>query len=132
MVQTIIVDSKSYDLTKETLSIAKQIEELQESIYNNAISTEDKYSSMMRVIEACVGQDEMLEILETDDVYKVDINLVEIIFSDIQHAYKRPIIESSNSRALKIIDNEMLAKLTTITKGIETMQGNKFYGKKKR
>jgi hypothetical protein len=54
MVQTIIVDGKSYDLVPETLAIAKQIEDLEDSIYYNSISKADKISAMMEVIKTCI------------------------------------------------------------------------------
>lgn len=93
MVHTIIVNGRSYDLPKKTLSIADKADEVLKTDAIRGLSVRQRYDRLHNFVKDVLGDEKAKEVLGTDNLDEVDLSELTITVRKIVDAYEKPITD---------------------------------------
>ena len=117
------INNREYELPKKTISVQERIDKIDDENEKKLISKRKKYENMFAFVKDMVGEEAAKEIFETDDLSRIDnIDLCTITISylGIVDAYSKAIRDYQMDGST--IDNEMLGKVISLAKSVDTIQ----------
>ena len=100
-----------FDLPKKTMSLQEKIDGV-----NNATSTKRAYTNVMDFLIQGLGKEKVEEILETSDLYKVDLVQMMLLYNSIIMEYENIIQKPQLERVQDIIKDMKLDSLVDASK----------------
>ena len=97
MEYTVIVNGKSYDLPKKTIAVAESLEEVLKVDSTN-LKIRQKMEKLHRFSKDLLGEDNVKEILGTDDLEEADTSALAMLVLNINEAYEKCVKHSTASR----------------------------------
>ena len=96
MEYTVIVNGKSYDLPKKTIAVAESLEEVLKVDSTN-LKIRQKMEKLHRFSKDLLGEDNVKEILGTDDLEEADEWLEELAYwiDDLTYYYSLPELDKN-------------------------------------
>lgn len=120
---TLKIHNREYELPKKTISVQEKIDKIDIDNEKKALPKRKKYENMFAFVKDMVGEEAAKEIFETDDLSRIDdIDLCTITISylGIVDAYSKAIRDYQMDGST--IDNEMLGKVISLAKSVDTIQ----------
>ena len=121
---TVIVNGKSFDLPKKTIAVAESLEEVLKVDSTN-LKIRQKMEKLHRFSKDLLGEDNVKEILGTDDLEEVDTSALAMLVLNINEAYEKPVTEYRTDKmreAFNGIPTEKLSSLTTSMQAVMNAQ----------
>ena len=103
-----------FDLPKKTMALQEKIDGV-----NNATSTKRAYTNVMDFLIQGLGKEKVEEILETSDLYKVDLVQMMLLYNSIIVEYDNIIQKPQLERMQDIIKDMKLDKMVDVSKLIK-------------
>lgn len=103
-----------FDLPKKTMALQEKIDSV-----NNATSTKRAYTNVMDFLIQGLGKEKVEEILETSDLYKVDLVQMMLLYNSIIMEYDNIIQKPQLERMQDIIKDMKLDKMVNVSKLIK-------------
>lgn len=103
-----------FDLPKKTMALQEKIDGV-----NNATSTKRAYTNVMDFLIQGLGKEKVEEILETSDLYKVDLVQMMLLYNSIIMEYDNIIQKPQLERMQDIIKDMKLDKMVDVSKLIK-------------
>lgn len=100
-----------FELPKKTMALQKKIDGV-----NNATSTERAYTNVMEFLTQGLGKEKVEELLETSDLYKVDLVQMMLLYNSIIMEYENIIQKPQLERVQDIIKDMKLDSLVDASK----------------
>lgn len=117
--------NREYELPKKTISVQERIDKIDDDNEKKLLPKRKKYENMFAFVKDMVGEDAAKEIFETDDLSRIDdIDLCTITISylGIVDAYSKAIRDYQMDGSESAINNEVLGKVISLAKSVETIQ----------
>ncbi|MST73466.1 hypothetical protein FYJ75_00270 [Roseburia sp. MUC/MUC-530-WT-4D] len=119
------IHNREYELPKKTISVQERIDKIDDDNEKKLLPKRKKYENMFAFVKDMVGEDAAKEIFETDDLSRIDdIDLCTITISylGIVDAYSKAIRDYQMDGSESAINNEVLGKVISLAKSVETIQ----------
>ena len=120
MEYTVIVNGKSYDLPKKTIAVAESIEEVLKVDSTN-LKIRQKMEKLHRFSKDLLGEDNVKEILGTDDLEEADTSALAMLVLNINEAYEKPVTEYRTDKMREAFNGIPTEKLSSLTKSMQTV-----------
>lgn len=117
MVYTIIHNRKSYDLPKKTISVMDEIDRCLK-IDSSGLSLRDRFDQLRLFLVNILGENNVVEILGSNDLDEIDLSDITITFKKVVDAYEKPVNDYNNGKtreALSQIPFDKIAQLSKVT-----------------
>ena len=116
-----IWENKSYDLAKNTLSIARLIETAE-----NSDTMVEAYNNEMNLVVAALGQEVAEEVLGTTNIEEVDLGTLVMVYNAIIEGYEKRITDMRIAQEEKMINTPVakgVSKLANDVRVIKSVEG---------
>ena len=120
MEYTVIVNGKSYDLPKKTIAVAESLEEVLKVDSTN-LKIRQKMEKLHRFSKDLLGEDNVKEILGTDDLEEADTSALAMLVLNINEAYEQPVTEYRTDKMREAFNGIPTEKLSSLTKSMQTV-----------
>ena len=120
MEYTVIVNGKSYDLPKKTIAVAESLDEVLKVDSTN-LKIRQKMEMLHRFSKNILGEENVKEILGTDDFEKADTSALAVLVLNINEAYEKPVTEYKTDRMREAFNGIPTEKLTSLTKSMQAV-----------
>lgn len=120
MEYTVIVNGKSYDLPKKTIAVAESLDEVLKVDSTN-LKIRQKMEMLHRFSKNILGEENVKEILGTDELEKVDTSALAVLVLNINEAYEKPVTEYKTDRMREAFNGIPTEKLTSLTKSMQAV-----------
>ena len=117
MEYTVIVNGKSYDLPKKTIAVAESLDEVLKVDSTN-LKIRQKMEMLHRFSKNILGEENVKEILGTDELEKVDTSALAVLVLNINEAYEKPVTEYKTDRMREAFNGIPTEKLISLTKSM--------------
>ena len=87
---TVIINSRSYDLPKKTVSVMNKLDEVLK-VDNLNIKARQKFEKLHEFVKDILGEANAKEILESDNLDEIDLSDLSITVLKINDAYNKPL-----------------------------------------
>ena len=119
MEYTIIVDGRSYDLPKKTLSVMEKMDDVMKVDSVKGYSVRQKFEKIHRFIKDLVGDDNAKEILGSDNISEMDLSEVTLTAKKIIDAYDKPITDYDLEKSMRKIEGIPIDKIVSVANAAE-------------
>lgn len=116
MVHTVIVNGRSYDLPKKTISIANKLDEVLKTDAIHGLSVRQKFEKLHAFVKDVLGEETAKEVLGTDNLDEVDLSELTITVRKIVDAYEKPVADYQMERNKEQLSRLPLKQLEGIVK----------------
>ena len=117
---TVIVNGKSFDLPKKTIAVAESLEEVLKVDSTN-LKIRQKMEKLHRFSKDLLGEDNVKEILGTDDLEEVDTSALAMLVLNINEAYEKPVTEYRTDKMREAFNGIPTEKLSSLTKSMQAV-----------
>lgn len=127
MVYTIIVEGRSYDLPKKTLTVMQSMEDVFKADNNDSLSISQKYKKVHNFVKSIIGDESSKEIFGTDDINDMDLSELTLTLKKIKDAYEKPIKEYEHNLQwgeLEKVPLDKIVELANAAKSIPNLKNN--------
>lgn len=124
MVYTIIVNNKSFDLPKKTVSVMEELDRVLKVDSNKGLSLREKYVQLHEFIKQMLGEDNAKECLGSGDLDEIDLSELAITVSKIHAAYDKPVEEHALRDMRERLGRVPMDKVTPMINAIDSMGMN--------
>ena len=121
MEYTVIVNGKSYDLPKKTIAVAESLEEVLKVDSTN-LKIRQKMEKLHRFSKDLLGEDNVKEILGTDDLEEADTSALAMLVLNINEAYEKPVTEYRTDKMREAFNGIPTEKLSSLTKSMQAVK----------
>ena len=121
MEYTIIIDGRSYDLPKKTVSVMEKMDDVMKVDSVKGYSVRQKFEKIHGFIKDIVGADNAKEILGSDNISEIDLSEVTLTAKKIIDAYDKPITDYDSEKCLRKMDGIPVDKIVSIAKAADTI-----------
>ena len=119
MEYTIIVDGRSYDLPKKTMSVMEKMDDVMKVDSVKGYSVRQKFEKIHRFIKDLVGDDNAKEILGSDNISEIDLSEVTLTAKKIIDAYDKPITDYDLEKSMRKIEGIPIDKIVSVANAAE-------------
>lgn len=122
---TLKIHNREYELPKKTISVQERIDKIDDENEKKTLSKRKKYENMFAFVKDMVGEDAAKEIFETEDLNSIDnldLCTITISYLGIVDAYSKAIRDYQMDGSKSVIDNEVLGKIISLAKSVDTIQ----------
>jgi len=116
MVHTVIVNGRSYDLPKKTISIASKLDEVLKTDAIRGLSVRQKYEKLHEFTKDVLGEEKAKEVLGTDNLDEIDLSELTITVRKIVDAYEKPITDYQMEKNREKLAGLPIKQIESITK----------------
>lgn len=121
MVYTIIVNGRSYELPKPTLSVMEDLDRALTVDNNKNLSLREKYMHLHEFVKRTIGEEKAKECLGFDNLDEIDLPELAITVRKIHESYDKPIADYSTARAREKMGSVPFDKITPMLAAAESM-----------
>lgn len=112
----ITINSKTYELKKKTMQIAKKIEEM-----FSAQSLIEQYEKQFEFVELILKEEEIVEIFGSNNIDDIDLDELTLVCNMANDSYKEKINEQQKRSAEKLSNNRAIDKIIEAGKSLENI-----------
>lgn len=127
MIYTVILNDRSYDLPKKTISVTELLDSVAK-VDSQDIPVRDKYRRILDCIKSLVGEGHTEDIFGTNDMNEMDLSEITLAFRKIIDAYNKPMqdyIGNSGRAAFEALPIKEMTQLANATAQIERVSSKK-------
>ena len=121
MEYTIIVDGRSYDLPKKTLSVMEKMDEVLKVDLVKGYTVRQKFEKLHGFIKGLVGDENAKEMFGSDDIAEIDTSELTLTVKKIVDAYDKPITDYDAEKSRNKLNELPVEKIISIAKAAEKM-----------
>lgn len=129
MEYAIIVNEKSYDLPKKTLSVMEKLDEVLKVDTVKNLSVRQKYEKLHNFVKDTVGSENATEMFGSNNISEIDTSEITLAVLKIRDAYDKPIGDYNAERAQRKLEGLPVEKITQLVNGMNTVANSKAMGK---
>lgn len=125
MQYTVIINGRSYDLPKKTLSVTERMDETAKVDNVAGLSVREKFQRVHAFVKEVLGDESAKMVFGSDFLEEIDLSEVTLAFRKIVDAYNKPLEDyniQKNSEKMAAIP---FAKIADMGKALEAAKGLK-------
>lgn len=119
MEYTVIVNDRSYDLPKKTISVVEKIDNVLKVDSLKGCSIKQKFEKLHSFVKEVVGDDNAKDMFGSDDIAEIDLSEVTLAVKKIIDAYEKPIIDYDSEKNRMKLEGLPIEKIISVAKAAE-------------
>ena len=119
MEYTVIVNDKSYDLPKKTITVVDKLENVLKVDSVKGLSMRQKYERLYSFIKEMVGEENCREMFGSDKMEEIDLSEITITVRKIVDAYDKPVNDYDIEKSRMKLDELPLEKILSIARAAD-------------
>lgn len=120
MEYTIIVNGRSYDLPKKTISVADKLDSVLRVDESN-LKIRQKFEKLHNFIKELVGDENAKEMFGSDNLSEIDLSELTLSIRKVVDAYDKPINDYDIEKQQEKFDSIPMDKIISMTKAAHTI-----------
>lgn len=129
MEYVIIVNEKSYELPKKTISVMEKLDEVLKVDTVKNLSVRQKYEKLHNFVKDTVGTENAAEMFGSNNISEIDTSEISLAVLKIRDAYDEPINDYNMERSTRKLNGLPVDKITQLITGMNTIANSKAMGK---
>lgn len=121
MEYSVIVNGRSYDLPKKTVTVMGKMDEALKVDSQPKLGIKQKFEKLHRFVKEIVGEENAREMFGSDNLEEIDLSEVSLAVLKIRDAYDQPISDYRTDKMMENIGSIPTEKITALTKSIQAM-----------
>ena len=110
---TVIINSRSYDLPKKTVSVMNKLDEVLK-VDNLNIKARQKFEKLHEFVKDILGEANAKEILESDNLDEIDLSDLSITVLKINDAYNKPLNDYKMEKMRATLNSAQIDKINNL------------------
>lgn len=120
MEYTIIVNDRSYDLPKKTLTVVEKLDTVLKVDSSN-IPVRQKFEKLHGFMKDVVGAEAAAEMFGSDNLAEIDLSEITLAVRKVIDAYDKPVKDFESEKVSRSLNDLPLDKIISMTKAAEKM-----------
>ena len=121
MEYTIIVNGRSYDLPKKTLSVVEKLDEVLKVDSVKGMTVKQKFDKLHAFMKELVGVDNVAEMFGSETLAEIDLSELTLAVRKVVDAYDKPLIDYDAEKNASKFDNLPIDKIVSLTKAAQSV-----------
>ena len=117
---TVIINSRSYDLPKKTVSVMNKLDEVLK-VVNLNIKARQKFEKLHEFVKDILGEANAKEILESDNLDEIDLSDLSITVLKINDAYNKPLNDYKMEKMRATLNSAQIDKINNLVNSATAM-----------
>lgn len=117
---TVIINSRSYDLPKKTVSVMNKLDEVLK-VDNLKIKARQKFEKLHEFVKDILGEANAKEILESDNLDEIDLSDLSITVLKINDAYNKPLNDYKMEKMRATLNSAQIDKINNLVNSATAM-----------
>ena len=120
MEYTIIINDRSYDLPKKSLSVVERLDAVLKVDSTN-IPVRQKFEKLHSFIKGLVGDEAAKEMFGSENLSEIDLSELTLAVRKVVDAYDKPIRDYDAEKSARAFDGLPIDKIVSMAKATEKM-----------
>lgn len=121
MEYTIIVNDRSYDLPKKTLSVVEKIDDILKVDSVKGYSVRQKFEKLHGFVKEMVGEDNAAEMFGASTLSEIDLSEITLAVKKVIDAYEKPINDYDIEKRKEKLSTIPFEQINMMTKAAQTV-----------
>lgn len=121
MEYTMIVNGRSYDLPKKTLSVVEKIDKVLKLDETKGLSVKQKYEKLHGFVKEMTGEESAAEMFGSSNLAEIDLSEVTLAARKIIDAYEKPVNDYEMEKQKEKLDVVPIDKIISMTKAAQSI-----------
>lgn len=121
MEYTIIVNGKSYDLPKKTISVMSALDEVSRVDENKNLDLSQKYDRCHRFMKDILGEESCKEIFGSENLDEIDLSEITLAVNKVIDAYEKPVNDYNQEKNMSKLNGVPFEKIIALSKAADKM-----------
>jgi len=121
MEYTIIVNGRSYDLPKKTLSVVEKIDGVLKVDETKGLSVRQRFEKLHGFVKEMVGEENATEMFGSSNLSEIDLSEVTLATKRIIDAYEKPLADYEMEKRYDKMKSLPIDQLTSVTKAAQAV-----------
>jgi hypothetical protein len=119
MEYTIIVNGRSYDLPKKTLTVVESLDEVMKVDEVKGLTVKQKFEKLHSFMKGLVGEDNAEEMFGSKDLADIDLSELTLAVRYVIDAYDKPVTDYEVSTSTRKLDGLPIDKIIATVNAAE-------------
>lgn len=119
MEYTIIVNGRSYDLPKKTLTVVESLDEVMKVDEVKGLTVKQKFEKLHSFMKGLVGEDNAEEMFGSKDLADIDMSELTLAVRYVIDAYDKPVMDYEVSTSTRKLDGLPIDKIIATVNAAE-------------
>lgn len=119
MEYTIIVNGRSYDLPKKTLTVVESLDEVMKVDEVKGLTVKQKFEKLHSFMKGLVGEDNAEEMFGSKDLADIDLSELTLTVRYVIDAYDKPVTDYEVSTSTRKLDGLPIDKIIATVNAAE-------------
>lgn len=119
MVYTFIINGRSYDLPKKTVSVMEKMDDVLKVDEVKGYTVRQKFEKLHGFVRDLVGDENSREMFGSDNITEIDLSDVTLAVKKIVDAYDKPIIDYDSEKSMNKLSGLPIEKIISIANAAE-------------
>lgn len=119
MEYTIIINGRSYDLPKKTVTVVEELDEIMKVDAVKGLTVNQKFEKLHSFIKGLVGEDSAEEMFGSKDLAEIDLSELTLAVRYVIDAYDKPVTDYETSRSMRKFDGLPIDKIIATVNAAE-------------
>ena len=119
MEYTIIINGRSYDLPKKTVTVVEELDEIMKVDAVKGLTVKQKFEKLHSFIKGLVGEDAAEEMFGSKDLAEIDLSELTLAVRYVIDAYDKPVTDYETSRSMRKFDGLPIDKIIATVNAAE-------------
>lgn len=121
MEYTIIVNEKSYELPKKTISVMEKLDDALRVDTVKNLSVRQKFEKLHNFVKDTVGAENATEMFGSNNITEIDTSEITLAVLKIRDEYDKPISDYSAERAQRKLEGLPVEKITQMVNSMNVV-----------
>lgn len=121
MVYTVIVNNRSYELPKKTVTVMEDLDQALKVDSNKNLTLREKYAHLHEFVKRSIGEENARACFGSDNLDEIDLSEIAITVRKIHTAYDKPIADYQMSGMRETLGKIPMDKLASIMGAAKTL-----------
>lgn len=130
MEYAVIINDRSYELAKKTLSVMSKLDEVLRVDSKKELSVRQKYEKLHEFMKCVAGKEECKEMFGSDKLEEIDLSELTIAVRKVVDAYDKPVMEYEMEKTVGKLEQMPMAQLNSIAKTMQSVANVEMLNKK--
>lgn len=119
MEYTIIINGRSYDLPKKTVTVVEELDEIMKVDAVKGLTVKQKFEKLHSFIKGLVGEESAEEMFGSKDLAEIDLSELTLAVRYVIDAYDKPVTDYETSRSIRKFDGLPIDKIIATVNAAE-------------
>ena len=119
MEYTIIINGRSYDLPKKTVTVVESLDEIMKVDTVKGLTVKQKFEQLHSFIKGLVGEDNAEEMFGSKELADIDLSELTLAVRYVIDAYDKPVMDYEASRSARKLEGLPIDKIIATVNAAE-------------